>query len=232
MFQMQKTHLVISSVCAVGALALGIVQTFDLVPRQAASPPVAAVQPADTVPGQTVPAQAAASAPSAATITQVAKSDAPVEAVAVKAAAEGQGPDPLRLKFFSGTADNAPLPIDAAALFDGRTDSAVTIEGGNGLDFIVEFGEPGAFTITGLEYTQPAAAAAAGRATSLDVMVIPEGEGTAAGQQVLSFPLSTADGAQSLRIPATAGKGLWLRLAGGPEAGAVALGEIRVETAP
>ena len=221
---MQKTHLVISSVCAVGALALGIVQTFDLAPRGQAP---AAVEP----PVQTAPSPAA-EAPAAQTITQVAKSDAPAEALAVKTAAEVQGPDPSRLKFFSGTADNAPLAIDAAALFDGRPDGAVTVEGANGVDFIVEWGEPGAYTVTGLQYTQPPGAGPAGRATSLDVMVIPEGEGTAAGQQVLTFPLSTADGAQSLRIPATPGKGLWLRLAGGPEAGAVALGEIRVETAP
>lgn len=227
---MQKTHLVISSVCAVGALALGIVQTFNLAPRTSA-PPEAAVQPVQPVPAAASVAPVAG-VPAAETITQVAKSDAPVETVAVKAAAEGQGPDPARLKFFSGAADNAPLAIDAAALFDGRGDIAVTVEGANGFDFIVEWGEPGAFTVTGLQYTQPPGAGPAGRATSLDVMVIPEGDGAAAGQQVLSFPLSTDDGAQSLRIPATPGKGLWLRLAGGPEANAVALGKIRVETAP
>jgi len=223
---MQKTHLVISSVCAVGALALGIVQTFDLAPRPSA-PPEAAILPEEAVATAVTPA-----APATVAVTEVVKSDAPVEAVAAKAAAEGQGPDPSRLRFFSGTADNAPLPIDARALFDGQSGGAVTVAGANGVDFIVEWGEPGAFTVTGLQYTQPPGAGPAGRATSLDVMVIPEGEGTAAGQQVLSFPLSTTDGAQSLRIPSTPGKGLWLRLAGGPEANALALGEIRVETAP
>ena len=223
---MQKTHLVISSVCAVGALALGIVQTFNLAPRTSA-PTEAAVQPAEAVAVTATPA-----VPAVVAVTEVAKSDAPVEAVAAKAAAEGLGPDPSRLRFFSGTADNAPLPMDARALFDGQSGGAVTVEGANGVDFIVEWGEPGAFTVTGLQYTQPPGAGPAGRATSLDVMVIPEGDGAAAGQQVLSFPLSTDDGAQSLRIPATPGKGLWLRLAGGPDAGAVALGEIRVETAP
>jgi hypothetical protein len=227
---MQKTHLVISSVCAVGALALGIVQTFDLAPRPSA-PPEAAVLPVEPVPAA-ASAAPAAGVPAAETISQVAKSDAPVEAVAAKAAAEGQGPDPSRLRFFSGTADNAPLPIDARALFDGQSGGAVTVEGANGVDFIVEWGEPGAFTVTGLQYTQPAGAGPDGRATSLDVMVIPEGDGAAAGQQVLSFPLSTADGAQSIRIPATPGKGLWLRLAGAQDTGALALGDIRVETAP
>lgn len=222
---MQKAHLVISSVCAVGALALGIIQTFDLAPRHGGAPPPAEVQAA--APTLTPPS---ATPPEAATITQIAKSDAPVETVALKAAAEGQGPDVSRMKFFSGTADNAPLAIDATALFDGRPESAATVEGKNGVDFIVEFGEPGAFMITGLEYIQPPGASAAGRATSLDVMIIPEGEGSPGGQQVLSFPLSTADGAQSIRIPATPGKGMWLRLAGAPDTGALALGEIRVQT--
>ena len=64
---MQKTHLVISSVCAVGALALGIVQTFDLAPRPSA-PPEAAVLPVEPVPAA-ASAAPAAGVPAAETIS-------------------------------------------------------------------------------------------------------------------------------------------------------------------
>ncbi|MFO1090204.1 MAG: hypothetical protein U1E46_11575 [Hyphomicrobiales bacterium] len=229
---MQKSHQTIASVCAVGALALGIIQTFNLADRVRPAPPAPAVEQSAVVPAPapTPPAPASAAvAPATTNLTDVAKGDATIQAVSVAPSAPDIGPDTSRLKFSSGMADNAPLSIDAAAMFDGRMETGTKVVGKNGVDFIVEFAEPAAFTITGLQYTQPAGPGP--RARSLEVMVIPETEGTAAGQQVLSFPLSTADGTQSLRIPPTAGKGLWLRLAGAPGDAEIDLGDLKVETA-
>ena len=112
-----------------------------------------------------------------------------------------------------------------------KSATTATVSGQNGVDFIIEFGEAGPLTVTGIDYRQPAVTRNVPRPVALDVMVLPEGQVEGGGRAILSFPLSEEEGVQSFRIPATPGKGLWIRLSGSIETSSLALGELKVQTA-
>jgi hypothetical protein len=201
---MQKVHLFISSACAIAAVALGAIQTFNL-----ASPPKTAVAHNPPV--------------------------KPVSQTVSIAKGNGQSsfagmPDARKFRYSSTLPGDAAPTVDLAAIFDSQTMTTATVNGQNGVDFIVEFGEAGPVTVTGLDYSQPAFKAAAGQPVALDVMVLPEGQVEGGGRAILSFPLSGEEGVQTFRIPATSGKGLWIRLAGTLESSSISLGELRVLT--
>ena len=78
--------------------------------------------------------------------------------------------------------------------------------------------------VVAIEYTPPAAGKAP-LATTLDIMVLPEGQ-IGSGLPVMSFALQTSPGKQSFALTeATVGKGLWLRVAGPEGASALAIGD-------
>jgi len=203
---MQKIHLFISSACAVAAVTLGVIQTFDLThPSRPVAAPVTAVKP----------------------LSQ-----------SIVTAAKGNGqtsyagpPDVRKFRFSSTLPGDAAPTADLAAIFDSETATTATVTGQNGVDFIVEFGEAGPLTVTGIDYRQPAVSRNVPHPVALDVMVLPEGQIDGGGRAILSFPLSDEEGVQSFRIPATPGKGLWIRLAGSIESSSLALGELKVRTA-
>ena len=203
---MQKIHLFISSACAVAAVTLGVIQTFDLThSSRPVAAPVTAVKP----------------------LSQ-----------SIVTAAKGNGqtsyagpPDVRKFRFSSTLPGDAAPTADLAAIFDSETATTATVTGQNGVDFIVEFGEAGPLTVTGIDYRQPAVSRNVPHPVALDVMVLPEGQIDGGGRAILSFPLSDEEGVQSFRIPATPGKGLWIRLSGTIETSSLALGELKVLTA-
>ena len=201
---MQKIYLFISSACAIAAVALGAIQTFNLAsPSKTGVPGLPGVKPV----AQTV---------------SIAKGN-------------GQGsfggmPDARKFRYSSTLPGDAAPTIDLAAIFDSQSGTTATVNGQNGVDFIVEFGVAGPVTVTGLDYRQPMSNPAAPQPVALDVMVLPEGQVEGGGRAILSFPLSDEEGVQTFRIPATSGKGLWIRLAGSLESSSISLGELRVLT--
>ena len=117
-----------------------------------------------------------------------------------------------------------------ADLFDGRPDTFLTISAKDReLNILAAFAE--ARTITGLEYAPPNAAGAP-LASTIDVMILPEGRLEATGRAVMSFALQTTPGSQSFTLPASErGKALWIRVAG-PDGTEASVGDFKVLSAP
>ena len=203
---MQKIHLFISSACAVAAVTLGVIQTFDLTrSSRPVAAPVTAVKPLS-------------------------------QSIVTTAKGNGQtsyaGPaDARKFRFSSTLPGDAAPTADLAAIFDSKSATTATVSGQNGVDFIVRIRRGGTAPVTGIDYRQPAVTRNVPRPVALDVMVLPEGQVEGGGRAILSFPLSEEEGVQSFRIPATPGKGLWIRLSGSIETSSLALGELKVLTA-
>jgi hypothetical protein len=95
------------------------------------------------------------------------------------------------------------------------------------VNVLVSFAGSVAQSVSTIDYEPPANAATA--ATQLDVMVLPDGQMSAAGQPIQSYTLQTTPGKQSFIIPDKAmGKALWLRVAGPDDADSVAVGEFTI----
>jgi hypothetical protein len=98
------------------------------------------------------------------------------------------------------------------------------------VNILVDFGTQTAVPVSAISYSPPPAPADAARATVLDVMVLPEGQMGGAGGQLLNFTLQTHPGQQSFALPAkSAGKGLWLRIAGSQADDKIAIGDFKVQ---
>jgi hypothetical protein len=134
-------------------------------------------------------------------------------------------------RFFAALNDGSEKKYAFADLFDGRAETSVVLSGPDKeVNILVDFGAQTAVPISAISYSPPLAQDGAARATILDVMVLPEGQIGGAGGQVLNFTLQTNPGQQSFALPAkSAGKGLWLRIAGGQADSKIAIGDFRIQ---
>ncbi|CAN5180638.1 hypothetical protein BH10PSE7_BH10PSE7_11800 [soil metagenome] len=114
-------------------------------------------------------------------------------------------------------------------LFDGRSETFLTIEGPeNEINLLVGFPTQSPRIIGGIEYTPPRDAGGLPLASILDITVLPEGQ-LGAGQPIMSFALQTANGSQTFALPeGSAGKGLWLRIAGPQGVEKIAVGDFKI----
>jgi hypothetical protein len=133
-------------------------------------------------------------------------------------------------KFLAALNDGSEKKYVLADLFDGRAETTVVLsEPDREVNILVDFGGQTAVPISAISYSPPPAQNGAAPATVLDVMVLPEGQIGGAGGQVLNFALQTNSGQQSFALPAkSAGKGLWLRIAGGQTDGKIAIGDFKI----
>jgi hypothetical protein len=115
-----------------------------------------------------------------------------------------------------------------ADLFDGRVETSVLIAAPDReINVLLDLG--GERQVAALEYTPPLDAQGAARATTLDVMVLPEGALEASGRPVFSFPLQMQAGRQTFALPGQMrGKYLWFRIAGPSDAQKISVGDVSV----
>jgi len=135
-------------------------------------------------------------------------------------------------RFSSALKDGSATRYAYKDLFDGRPETSVTIDPPDSdLNVLVEFGSQTAIQLSEIDYTPPPAMPGVAGATTLDVMVLPEGGAVGAnGGQVLSYVLQTEPGRQSFSLPPDSrGKGLWIRI-GGAASGKLAVGDFRIYT--
>jgi hypothetical protein len=203
--KLTNAHLVVSSFAALAGVGLAAYQTFA---PQGPTPIVVTSEPAVEK-----------------TTTEVTKTD--IAALQPTALDAGQG-----LAFSAALNDGSEKRYAFTDLFDGKPETVVTItDPDKELDVLVDFGALGVKTVAGFEY-EPPRGSADKPATTLDVIVLPEGRLEPTGRPILSFELQTTPGKQTFMLPeAQAGKALFLRVAGPPGLSRVAVGDFRILTA-
>jgi len=196
--KLSNFHIVISSLAAVAGVGLAAYQTFA--PHQAALPPVNVVVSVD-------PQKADAVVPN----ETVSKSDSPALATQTVNVAEGA-------TLTAALKDGSDSRYSFASLFDGEDDTFLAINPPDTeINILVLFKGGTAHEVTALEYHPPAGVDPVSMATSVDVMVLPEGELGASGRPVMSFDLPQSSEPRTFAIPGREdGKGLWLRVVGAP----------------
>ena len=132
--------------------------------------------------------------------------------------------------FTAALKDGADQRYALAKLFDGDPRTFVTLTPPDGeLNVQVNFGAINPGTVTAIEYAPPPNADPSSLATTVDLMVLPDGQLEASGRPVMSFSLKRSSGSQTLAVPGNArGRGLWLRIAGPPGASGTVIGDFRV----
>ncbi len=203
-------HIIISSLAAIAGVAIAVYQTFLVQP--AAQQPVNVVVSLGT---QTSDVEEAGET--------IAKSDPPslqTEAINLTQAAS----------FSAALKDGSENRYSFASLFDGADDTFLAITPPDEeLNILVMFSGGQSREVTALEYTPPAGVDPTTMATTLDVMVLPEGRLEASGRPVISFNLPQSPEPRTFAIPGREqGKGLWLRVAGKPGSGKSYVGDFRV----
>jgi len=209
--RLSNFHLVVSSFAAVAGVGLAAYQTLapSAAPSQQPVTVTVAVEPPKTA-GQEAHAAA--------------KSDQEVTiATAALDLAHGAS-------FTAALNDGSGKRYSFADIFDGRPESFLVFGPPDvELNILVNFNSRTAQPVTALEYAPPPGAAPGRLATTVDVMVLPEGQMEATGRPVMSFSLQTSQGSQTFAIPGNAsGKGLWLRIAGPEGVGTIAVGDFHV----
>ena len=203
-------HVAISSFAAVAGVAIAAYQTF--------APTLTAQQPVNVVVALDAPK------PSTSAGLAVQKTDA-VPALATESEELGH------LAFLSAALkDGSDKRYDFGTLFDGRADTYLTIEKpDHEVNILVNFQGSATRPVTAIEYSPPAGVEPAQMATTLDVMVLPDGEIGAAGRPVMSFTLQQSSESQTFPIPGRSdGRGLWLRVAGSESAEKSVVGDFRI----
>jgi hypothetical protein len=210
--KLTSAHLVVSSFAALAGVALAAYQAFA--PSASTQPQIVVAVPAA--------APAAAEKADATTATEVAKTDIAAVEPAVLDPEQG-------IAFAAALKDDSEQRYSFADLFDGRTETVLTIAAPDReLNILVDFSRLGPQTVTGLVY-EPPQGASDPLATTLDVMVLPDGRLEPSGRPVMSFALQTAPGKQTFTLPSKElGTGLWLRLAGPEGAARVSVGDFRI----
>lgn len=204
-------HVAVSSVAAIAGVVIAAYQTFA--PQSGGSQPFNVVVQLD---------QAKIAAPDNDVVVE--KSDAipslPTESVELGHNAT----------FGAALKDGSEKRYDFAMLFDGDPKTHLTIaQPDNELNIQMSFSRTVAQTVTAIEYSPPAGIDPALLATTLDVMVLPEGQLEASGRPVMSFTLQQSLESQTFAIPGRAkGKGLWLRIAGPQTAESSIVGDFRI----
>ncbi len=209
--RLSNFHLVVSSFAAVAGVALAVYQTLS----PAGAPPP---QPVAVTVAVEPPQSVAAEEPAAA------KSD-PEVTIATAALDLAHG-----ASFTAALNDGSDKRYVFADLFDGRPETFLVFgPPDRELNILVNFNRQTAQPVTALEYAPPPGASRDRLATTVDVMVLPEGQMEATGRPVMNFSLQTSQGSQTFAIPGNAsGKGLWLRIAGRQGAETVAVGDFHV----
>lgn len=205
---MRNTYLLISGLCAVVTVFLGVVQTFGLTSILGV--------------GETAVATAVVAPPA---------ERAPVNELTVAKLEPAAATEPVTgpLRFGRGTRDGVVDRYPISDLFDGNPLTFIeTQPGDRDIDFIAEFASQRPMKIGGLEYRHAANAGEDTAPTQVDVIVLPEGDMSGAGRQVSSFTISPEKGPQRFTFPAAMGKGVWLRVAGEPDGGDLTIGDFRI----
>ena len=202
-------HIVISSLAAVAGVAIAGYQAFA--PQPAAQAPVNVVVSLDQPsPGGSVE-----------------KTDAKTDSPALKTETVNLTADAT---FASALKDGSEDRYSFAALFDGESDTFLALRPPDGeLNILVMFNGNVSRDVTALEYIPPAGVDPHNMATTVDVMVLPEGQLEASGRPVISFTLPQSAETRTFAIPGRAeGKGLWLRIAAAPGHDKSFVGDFRV----
>jgi hypothetical protein len=115
-------------------------------------------------------------------------------------------------------------------LFDGRDDTFLAIKKPDSeLNILVTFKISDSRPVTAIEYLPPVGVDPAKLATTMDVIILPSGQLEASGRPVISFSLPQSAESRIFPIPGRAeGKGLWLRIAGAPDADSSYVGDFRI----
>jgi hypothetical protein len=203
-------HVAVTSFAAVAGVAIAAYQTFA--PSFMAQQPVAMVASSDPT----------AERPSA--DMTVGKTDAaPILATEVDELGQTSAVS-------AALKDGSDKRYAFTSLFDGRADTYLTIEKPDqDLNVLLSFEGTASHAVTAIEYTPPAGIDPLKLATTLDVMVLPDGQMGAAGRPVLSFTLQQSLESQTFPIPGRSqGRGLWLRVAGPESAEKSVVGDFRI----
>ena len=203
-------HIAVSSLAAVAGVAIAAYQTF--------APQLAGQQPVNVVVEHDSRRHDRAAA-------DVAETSDVVPALATEAVELGHDAG-----ISAALKDGSEKRYSFTSLFDGRPDTYLTIETPDKeLNILLNFKNGTAHPVTAIEYTPPAGATPQSLATSLDVMVLPDGQLEPSGRPVMSFTLQQSLESQIFAIPGHAqGKGLWLRVAGAETADKSIVGDFRI----
>ena len=198
-------HIVISSLAAIAGVGIAGYQAFA--PQPAAQQPVNVVVSLD---------QQAAD-------ETLLKTDAPALMTETVNLAQDAS-------FTAALKDGSENRYSFASLFDGASDTFLAIEQPDQeLNILVLFGGNAAHDVTALEYIPPAGVDPQNMATTVDVIVLPEGQLEASGRPVISFSLPQSAETRTFAIPGRAeGKGLWLRVAAAPGKDKSYVGDFRI----
>jgi hypothetical protein len=204
-------HILVSSMAAIAGVAIAAYQAFA--PQGAGQQPVNVVVALD-------PQQVNAAVPD----SIVPKSDA-IPAVATEV--EDLAHDAT---FAAALKDGSDGRYSFGNLFDGRDDTFLAItQPDQELNILVTFKDAAAHNVTAIEYVPPAGVDPARMVTTVDVMVLPEGQLEASGRPVISFSLPQSTESHTYAIPGRAqGKGLWLRVSGNATADKSFVGDFRI----
>ena len=208
--RLTNLHILVSSFAAVAGVAIAGYQAF--------APSPSGQQPVSVVVALDQPKEAASAN------LVVEKTDI-VPALATEADELGQT-STVTAALKDGSEKRYPF----TSLFDGRADTYLTIQPPDGeLNILVNFKGGAARAVTAIEYTPPAGADPQKLATTVDVMVLPEGHLEPSGRPVMSFTLQQSLESQTFAIPGRAeGRGLWLRVAGPSESDDSIVGDFRI----
>jgi hypothetical protein len=209
--KLTNIHVLVSTAAAIAGVAIAAYQAFG--PHSASQQPLNVVVAID-------PQKADAAVPN----SIVEKSDAgpAIATEAIDLAHEASLGAALN--------DGADKRYNFSKLFDGQDDTFVAINRPDQeLNVLVTFRGNRSYPVTAIEYTPPAGVDPTRMVTTLDVMVLPEGQMGASGREVLSFSLPQSAESHTYAIPGNAhGKALWLRVAGNPAADKSYVGDFRV----
>ena len=203
-------HIVISSLAAIAGVGIAGYQAFA--PLPAAQPPVNVVVTVD-------PQKADAAVAN----ESISKTDAPALMTETVNLAQDAS-------FTAALKDGSENRYSFGNLFDGANDTFLAIEKPDEeLNILVLFKGSAARDVTALEYIPPAGVDPQNMATTVDLMVLPEGQLEASGRPVISFSLPQSAETRTFAIPGRAeGKGLWLRVAGNPQSEKSYVGDFRI----
>ncbi len=208
--KLTNIHVLVSTVAAIAGVAIGAYQAFGPHPD---SLPVNVVVAID-------PQKADAGIPD----SVVEKSD-PVPAIPTEAVALERD-----ATYTAALKDGADARYNFSRLFDGQDDTFLAIDRPDAdLNILVSFRNGKSYPVTAIEYTPPAGVDPSRMATTLDVMVLPDGQIGASGREVMSFSLPQSAESHTYAIPGRAeGKALWIRVTGNPKADKIFVGDLRI----
>lgn len=208
-------HVLVSSLAAIAGVVIAGYQTFGT--SNTTQLPVNVTVSLDQQ-------KANANAAVAAGELQVEKSDA-MPALATEAVDLAR-----EASFAAALKDDSASRYSFGNLFDGQDDTFLAInKPDNELNILVTFKGSETRPVTAIEYVPPVGVDPSRLATTVDIMVLPEGQLEASGRQVMSFTLPQSPEPHTFAIPGRAeGKGVWLRIAGNGTADKSFVGDFRI----